>query len=50
MPLTLPKTRLAVERQARHPRREEGERLLHLGAGQVRAEAVVDPGAEGQHA
>ena len=29
---------------------EERESLLHLGARQVRADAVVDPGAEGQHA
>ena len=39
---------LAVEPQARHPRREEGERLLQLGAREVRAEAVVRAGAEGQ--
>ena len=39
---------LAVEREAGHARGEEGERLLQLRAGQVRAQAVVHAGAEGQ--
>ena len=39
---------VAVEREAGHARRQEGERLLELGPGEVGAEAVVDAGAEGE--
>ena len=37
-----------VQGQARHPRREEGQRFLQLGAGQVGAQAEVRSRAEGQ--
>src|SRR5579859_4429631 len=40
----------ATRPQAGHPRREEAERLLELGPGQVLPEAEVRAGTEGQHA
>src|SRR3954454_9613042 len=39
---------LAGEAQAGHARREERERLLQLGAGEIRSQAVMHAGAEGQ--
>ena len=39
---------LAVQLEARHPRRKERQRLLKLGARDVRAEAVVHARAEGE--
>ena len=40
--------RLAVQLEVRHPRRQERERLLELGAREVRAQAEVRAGTEGQ--
>ncbi len=48
MPSIEPYTGSPSSCEARHPRGEEGERLLHLRAGEVRAQAVVHAGAEGQ--